>query len=175
MRFEETPLAGAFLVDSDALEDQRGSFFRASCRREFEQQGLAGEFVQASISRNRSRGTMRGMHYQAAPRPERKLVRCVRGAVYDVIVDLRRDSATHRRWFGVELSAANGRALYVPAGFAHGFQTLCDDSDVFYQMSEYYVAELSAGVRWDDPVFGIAWPLAVTSMSTRDRGFADYA
>jgi dTDP-4-dehydrorhamnose 3,5-epimerase len=174
MRFIPTPLAGAFLVESDAHEDERGAFYRTFCRQEFEEHGLPGDFVQASLSRNHARRTLRGMHFQAAPRPERKLVRCVHGAVHDVIVDLRPASATYCRWFGAELSAANRVALFVPAGFAHGFLTLEDDSDVLYQMSEFYVPGLAAGVRWNDAAFDIAWPLDPLVVSARDLEYPDF-
>jgi len=175
MNFTPTPLAGAYLIDAEASEDERGSFFRSFCKREFEAHGLPGTFVQCSISRNRKRGTLRGMHFQSDPKPEGRLVRCIRGGVYDVIVDLRRKSSTFCRWFGAELSESNRRALYVPPGFAHGFQTLTDDSDLLYQMTEFYEKDLAAGVRWNDPAFGISWPLEVTAMSERDRGFPDFA
>jgi dTDP-4-dehydrorhamnose 3,5-epimerase len=174
MRFIPTPLAGAFLVESDAHEDERGAFYRTFCREEFEEHGLQGDFVQASLSRNHARGTLRGMHFQAEPRPEHKLVRCVRGAVHDVIVDLRPASATYRRWFGAELSAANRAAMFIPAGFAHGFLTLEDHSDVLYQMTEAYVPGLAAGVRWNDPSFGIAWPIEPVIVSARDRDYPDF-
>jgi len=169
-----TPLAGAYLIDSEAIEDERGVFYRSFCREEFEAWGLPGVFVQGSISRNHKCGTLRGLHFQAAPRPESKLVRCIRGAAYDVLVDLRRDSPTFRRWFGAELSESNRRAVFVPAGFAHGFQTLADHTDLLYQMTESYVAELAGGVRWDDPAFGITWPLPVSVISGRDRGFPGF-
>ena len=174
MRFAPTPLAGAFLIDSDANADERGSFYRTFCREEFESNGLPGNFVQMSLSRNLLRGTLRGMHYQAVPRPEQKVVRCVRGAAYDVVVDLRKDSPTFCRWFGVELSETNHAALFVPEGFAHGFLTLSDDTDILYQMTEFYVPELAAGVRWNDPAFGIAWPFEPLTLSARDCAFADF-
>ena len=174
MRFSPTPLSGAFLVDSDASADERGSFYRTFCSDEFESNGLPGDFVQMSLSRNRSRGTLRGLHYQAAPRPEQKLVRCVRGAAYDVIVDLRKDSSTFCHWFSVELSETNRAALFVPAGFAHGFMTLTDDTDILYQMTEFYAPDMAAGVRWNDPAFGIAWPFEPLTVSARDCGHADF-
>jgi dTDP-4-dehydrorhamnose 3,5-epimerase len=174
MRFTPTPLAGAYLVDSDASADERGEFYRTFCRREFEAHGLPGDFVQSSLSRNLLRGTLRGMHYQQAPHAEQKLVRCVRGAVHDVIVDLRPDSATFCRWFGAELSADNRAALFIPAGFAHGFLTLADNSDILYQMTEFYMPALAAGVRWNDPAFAIEWPFEPSSLSARDRAYADF-
>ena len=137
--------------------------------------GLPGSFVQASLSFNRRRGTLRGLHYQAEPCPEAKLVRCTRGAVFDVILDLRSDSANYCRCFATELSADNARAVYIPPGFAHGFQTLCNDTEMFYQMTATYQPELSRGVRWDDAAFGIAWPLPDPILSERDAGQPDFA
>lgn len=174
MRFLPTPLAGAFLIDSDASSDERGSFYRTFCREEFESNGLPGNFVQMSLSRNLFRGTLRGMHYQSAPRPEQKLVRCIRGAAYDVIVDLRRDSPTFCRWFGAELSETNRTALFVPEGFAHGFLTLMDDTEILYQMTEFYLPDLVGGVRWNDSAFGIAWPFEPSTLSARDRAYVDF-
>ena len=171
MKFVATPLAGAVVVELEPAHDARGFFARTFCRDEFRAAGLPGEFVQTSLSYNARRGTLRGMHFQAAPQEEPKLVRCGRGAIFDIVVDLRRDSPTHRRWFGIELSAENRRALYVPPGFAHGFQTLADDSEVLYAMAVAYVAELARGVRWNDPAFAIAWPLPNPIVSERDRGF----
>ncbi len=175
MRFEATPLAGAVVVDVERHADARGFFGRVFCRDEFVAAGLPAEFVQASVSYNLKRGTLRGMHFQAVPREEPKLVRCTRGAIQDVIVDLRRDSTTHRRWFAVELSAENRRALYIPPGFAHGFQTLVDDCEILYQMAERYAPELARGVRWNDPAFAIQWPIADPFMSERDATYSDYA
>jgi dTDP-4-dehydrorhamnose 3,5-epimerase len=174
MRFVETPLAGAFVIEIEPHQDERGLFARTFCRDEFVAVGLPGDFVQASVSHNLRRGTLRGLHYQAAPHEEPKLVRCTRGAIHDVIVDLRRGSTTHCRWFAVELSAENRRALYVPPGFAHGFQTLVDDTEILYQMAVAYVPELARGVRWDDRAFGIAWPIAPPFMSARDASYPDY-
>lgn len=175
MRFEPTPLAGAVVVELERRTDDRGFFARAFCRDEFVAAGLPAEFVQQSVSFNARRGTLRGMHFQAAPREEPKLVRCTQGAILDVIVDLRRDSPTHRRWFAIELSADNHRALYIPPGLAHGFQTLADASEILYQMAERYVPDLARGVRWNDPAFGIAWPIADPFMSERDATYPDYA
>jgi dTDP-4-dehydrorhamnose 3,5-epimerase len=158
VRFQETSLRGAFVLDPERREDERGFFARTWCREEFAAHGLADDWVQCNVSFNRRRGTLRGLHYQEPPWGEAKLIRCTLGALYDVIVDLRRDSPTFRRWAAVELTAANRRLLYVPAGFAHGFQTLADDTEVFYQMSEYYRPEAARGVRWDDPVLAVAWP-----------------
>ena len=170
MKFLPTALPGVLLVDIEAIEDERGFFARSFCREEFAAHGLTPDLVQCSVSWNRRKGTLRGMHFQAPPHEETKLVRCTSGAIFDVVVDLRADSAARHQWVGVELSAANRRAVYIPPGCAHGFQTLSDDSEVFYQMSEYYHAESARGVRFDDPAFGIAWPIANPIVSARDRG-----
>jgi dTDP-4-dehydrorhamnose 3,5-epimerase len=170
MKFLETVLKGAFVIEPERLEDERGFFARVFCEHEFAAHGLETRFVQCSISFNWSRGTLRGMHYQAPPHEETKLVRCTRGAIYDVIVDLRPDSATHRQWIGVELSAENRRMLYVPRGFAHGFQTLQDYCEVFYQISQFHTPEAARAERWDDPALGIRWPLAPSILSQRDAG-----
>ncbi|MEM9998065.1 MAG: dTDP-4-dehydrorhamnose 3,5-epimerase [Bacteroidota bacterium] len=175
MIFEETTLPGAFLLRPERHRDERGHFARTYCRREFEAQGLVTSFVQASTSFNEFAGTMRGMHYQAAPYAETKLVRCTRGAVYDVIIDLRAGSETYGQHFGAVLSAVNGNALYIPEGFAHGFLTLKDRSEVFYQMSAYYAPEAALGVRWDDPAFNIHWPGAVRVIKDRDAQYPDFA
>jgi dTDP-4-dehydrorhamnose 3,5-epimerase len=174
MVFTETGLAGAFFIDLERLEDQRGFFARAWCRREFEAHGLKAEFVQGNISHNRTKGTLRGMHYQEHPWEEAKLVRCTRGAVYDVIIDLRRDSATFGHHAGTVLSADTHRAIYAPEGFAHGFLTLTDDSEVVYEMSQFYQPAAGRGVRWDDPVFAIRWPAPVVVISERDRAYPDF-
>jgi dTDP-4-dehydrorhamnose 3,5-epimerase len=176
VRFAEAPLAGAWVVDPDRLGDERGHFARTFDRDEFAARGMASEIVQCSASYNARAGTLRGLHFQCDPHGEPKLVRCTRGAVFDVIVDLRPGSATHRGWYGVELSADNGRALYVPPGMAHGFQTLQDASELLYMMSHEYVPAAASGVRWDDPAFGIEWPaVAERVMSERDRRYPDYA
>ena len=170
MTFLPTPLAGAYLVELEQRVDERGFFARSFCQEEFEAKGLNPRIAQTNVSFNKRRGTLRGMHYQAAPYAEAKLVRCTQGAIWDVIVDLRPDSPSFKRWHGVELSAANRRALYVPEGFAQGFQTLADDSEVHYLMSQFYRPEAARGLRWDDPAFGIAWPIADPQLSDRDRG-----
>jgi dTDP-4-dehydrorhamnose 3,5-epimerase len=175
MIFTETKLKGAYLIDLDKHEDERGFFARAWCVEEFEKYGLNPRVVQCNISFNKKQGTLRGMHYQAAPYEEAKLVRCTRGALYDVIIDLRSDSQTFKEWFSVELTAQNHRALYVPEGFAHGFQTLVDDTEVFYQMSEFYHPECTRGVRWDDPAFGIEWFSDPPILSRQDREYADFS
>lgn len=174
MKFAALPLAGAYLIDVQPIEDARGLFARVWCRAEFERQGLCASIEQCSVSFNPKRGTLRGLHYQAAPHGEVKLVRCTRGAVYDVIVDLRADSPTYRGWFGTELTAENRRVLYVPPGVAHGFLTQRPASEVYYQMSTAYVAEAARGVRWNDPAFGIVWPGSVEVISERDRRFPDF-
>jgi len=175
MRFEELPLAGAFVVSPERHDDARGWFVRTFCRDEFTAHGLNGDFIQCSASFNARRGTLRGMHYQRAPHTETKLVRCTRGAVFDVLLDLRPGSATFRRWQAAELSADNGVAVYVPAGVAHGFQSLADASEVFYQIEERYTPEASAGVRWNDPAFGIDWPIRAPILSDRDAGYGDFS
>jgi dTDP-4-dehydrorhamnose 3,5-epimerase len=172
--FRETKLPGAFVIEPERLEDERGFFARTWCEREFRAHGLNPRLVQCNVSYNRARSTLRGMHYQAAPHEEAKLVRCTMGAVHDVVVDLRPDSPTFRQWVAVELSARNRTMLYVPEGFAHGFQTLEDDTEVFYQMSELYHPECARGVRWDDPAFGIEWPLPPRALSERDRQYVDF-
>lgn len=174
MRFEALDLPGAFLLQVEERADDRGIFGRTYCAEEFARHNLDATVLQCNTSFNRRRGTLRGMHFQADPKPEAKLVRCTRGAIYDVIVDLRPRSPTFRRWCGFELTADNRHALYVPHGFAHGFQTLVDDAEVFYQMSEYYVPALARGVRWDDPAFGIAWPIVPPQLSPRDAEFEDF-
>ncbi len=168
MRFIETALNGALIIELEKCNDRRGFFARTYCAREFESRELISNFVQCNISFNARRGTLRGLHYQAPPHSEAKLVRCTRGSIYDVIVDLRPDSVSFGEHFALELSSANARSLYVPTGFAHGFQTLEDDTDVFYQMSSYYVADSAAGLRYDDPGIGICWPLPVSVISEKD-------
>ena len=175
MRFTPTPLAGAHVVDIEPIGDERGMFARAWSEEEFRERELDARVAACNISFNVALGTLRGMHYQVEPHEEAKLVRCTAGAVYDVIVDLRRESDTYCRWFGIELTARNRTALFIPAGFGHGFQTLAPDSEVLYLMSAPYVPEAAAGVRWNDPVFGIAWPDAeVRVMSERDRTYPDF-
>jgi dTDP-4-dehydrorhamnose 3,5-epimerase len=174
VRFTETRLAGAFLVDVERREDARGFFARSFCRNEFAARGMAPVFVQGNVSFNTRRGTLRGMHFQADPKSEPKLVRCTRGAILDVILDLRPGSPTFRGWVGAELTWENHRALYVPPGFAHGFQTLTADSEVFYLMGEFYDPEFARGVRWDDPAFAIEWPIANPILSERDASYPDF-
>lgn len=169
MIFTETRLPGAHVIDPQLRHDERGFFGRVWCRHEFAAHGLNPVLVQANISYNRKRGTLRGLHYQVPPHAEAKLIRCTRGAILDVIVDLRPDSATAGEWIGVELTADTRRMLYVPEGFAHGFQTLEDDTEVTYQVSEFYTPGAERGVRYDDPGLGVTWPLEVTAISEKDR------
>jgi len=172
--FIETKLAGGYIIELEKIEDDRGFFARTFCQREFEAHGLNPRIAQCSVSFNRRKGTLRGMHYQVAPYEESKLVRCTMGAIYDVAVDLRPDSLTHKQWMAVELTEDNRRALYIPAGCAHGFQTLEDNSEVFYQMSEVYHPECARGLRWNDPVFGIQWPSETLVASARDSSYPDF-
>lgn len=171
MRFRETPLAGAYTVELEPHVDSRGYLARAFCRDEFREHGLAVTIAQANMSYNKARGTVRGMHYQVPPAAEAKLVRCVRGTVYDVIVDVRPDSPTFLQWFGVELSERNGVAMYVPEQFAHGFQALADGSVLFYHASEPYAPDRERGLRHDDPALGIAWPLETRVLSEKDASW----
>jgi dTDP-4-dehydrorhamnose 3,5-epimerase len=175
MTFEETPLKGAYMVRRERSADGRGAFERLWCARELEDRGLNGRLAQASLSTNGRRGTLRGMHYQTCPGMEEKLVTCLRGSLYDVIVDVREGSPTVGRWFGMRLSADAPVALYVPKGFAHGFVTLEDDTAILYQITEFYDPALAAGFRWNDPTFAIGWPLAPEVVSDRDRAFPDFA
>jgi dTDP-4-dehydrorhamnose 3,5-epimerase len=172
--FEPTPLAGAYLIELERHEDDRGFFARTFCQRELAEHQLEASFVQCNVSFNSRRGTLRGLHFQAPPHGEAKLVRCTRGSLFDVIVDLRPDSESLAQHFAVVLSAAEGNQLYIPEGFAHGFQTLEDDTEVFYQMSAFYVPEAARGYRFDDPTFAIAWPQPVTCISEKDRQLPFY-
>ena len=178
MIFRETPIAGAFVVEPEPIEDERGHFARTFCAEEFAAHGLDPRVAQCNVSFNARAGTLRGMHYQATPYEEAKLVRCTRGAIYDVAVDLREGSPSRGRWFGVALGQDDGRAFFVPAGCAHGFQTLVDGSEVLYLMSTPYVPGSGRGVRWDDPAFGIEWPEPPPggrTMSQRDASYPDHA
>lgn len=174
MIFTATRIAGAEIIDIAPHQDERGFFARTWCRRELGERGLVTEVAQESISHNKRRGTLRGLHFQRAPHAETKIVRCTRGAIFDVIVDLRPQSPTYRQWLGVELTAENRRALYIPEGLAHGFQTLADDSEIFYQISAFHAPQAAAGCRYDDPAFAIAWPLAVTVISERDGSWPPF-
>lgn len=174
MIFQTTQLAGAFVIAPERREDARGFFARTWCVEEFAAHGLNTRLVQCNLSFNAHKGTLRGMHYQAEPHEEAKLVRCTRGALWDVVLDLRPGSPTFCQHVSVELNAENRLALYIPEGCAHGFQTLTDDTEIFYQMSEFYFPDCSRGFRWNDPAFGIAWPLPDPILSERDMQFADF-
>jgi dTDP-4-dehydrorhamnose 3,5-epimerase len=174
MRFSPAAISGVVVIDLEPQHDARGSFARSFCTDEFTANGLPAQFVQGSISRNAQRGTLRGMHLQLGPTPEEKLVRCTRGRVHDVVLDLRAASNTHKHWIAVELDAESGRAIFVPGGCAHGFLTLEPDSDVMYQMTVRFDPVHQHGVRWNDPAFAIAWPFETVVIGERDRAFADY-
>jgi dTDP-4-dehydrorhamnose 3,5-epimerase len=174
MTFHETKLPGVFEIHLEPKGDERGFFARSWCQREFEQHGLNPAIVQCNVSFNEKKGTLRGMHYQAEPHPEAKLVRCTQGAIYDVVVDLRPKSLAFKRWIGVALTAANRQMIYVPEGCGHGFLTLEDRTEVFYQMSEFYQPELSRGVRWNDGAFDIKWPAQPAVISDRDQAYPDF-
>jgi dTDP-4-dehydrorhamnose 3,5-epimerase len=174
MIFRPTPIRGAYAITPERHSDPRGSFARAWCQREFEEHGLDSKFVQASISTNLKPGTLRGIHYSVPPNAEAKVIRCVKGAIYDVLLDLRKGSPTYLAWFAELLTRENGMALFAPAGVAHGFQTLEADTDVLYQMSEFYDPNCARGVRWNDPAFGIRWPLEDPILSERDRTYEGF-
>ncbi|HET7106175.1 MAG TPA: dTDP-4-dehydrorhamnose 3,5-epimerase [Candidatus Acidoferrum sp.] len=174
MTFKETAIPGAFEIGIQAIRDERGFFARSWCRSEFEEHGLDPDLVQCNISFNTRKGTLRGMHFQLAPFAESKLVRCTQGAIYDVVLDLRPYSPAFKKWIAVTLTAENRNMVYIPKGCAHGFLTLRDETEVFYQMSEGYHAESARGVRWNDPSFGIAWPDRVEVISDRDRDYPDF-
>jgi len=169
-----TPLAGAWIIDNEKHEDERGFFARGWCARECEALGLRSHIVQVNFSYNRLRGTVRGMHYQAPPHAETKIVRCLTGRLYDVIIDLRPGSSTLGQWFGIELAAGNQTMLYIPEGLAHGFQTLEDDTEVLYLMSEFHTPEAARGLRYDDPAFRVSWPLSVSRISQKDLSWPSY-
>ncbi len=175
MIFTQTNLNGLFVIEPERLEDERGFFARTWCRREFETNGINVDFVQCNISFNKKKGTLRGMHYQTVPNEEVKLVRCTSGAIYDVIIDLRHDSETFKQWISVELTSENRKMIYIPEGFAHGFLTLEDNTEVFYQMSVYYSPESARGVRWNDSAFSIRWPIDVKVISDKDNKYPDFA
>jgi dTDP-4-dehydrorhamnose 3,5-epimerase len=173
MIFKETKLKGAYIIEIEPIEDERGFFARSFCAEAFEKYGLNPYIAQCNISYNEKKGTLRGMHYQVAPHAETKLVRCTRGAIYDVIIDLRQDSATYKQWIATELTMENHRMFYIPERFAHGFQTLEDHTEVFYQISEFYHPESTRGIGWDDPTFRILWPGDVKIISIRDQQYPD--
>jgi dTDP-4-dehydrorhamnose 3,5-epimerase len=174
MIFQELSIPGAWLIEPEKQEDNRGFFARAWCQREFAARGLATTFVQGNISFNKKKGTLRGLHYQSPPHGEAKLVCCTQGALYDVVVDLRRYSPARGQWLAVELSAKNYRMLFIPAGLAHGFQTLMDNTEIFYQMTEFYQPDAARGLRWDDPELKIAWPLPRPIISPKDQFYEDF-
>jgi dTDP-4-dehydrorhamnose 3,5-epimerase len=174
MNFVETKIPGVFEIEIERRADARGFFARVWCKNEFEQHGLNAALAQCSISFNARSGTLRGMHYQTAPFAEAKIVRCTQGAIYDVVLDLRSESPTFKQWFAAELTAENRKMLYIPEGCAHGFFTLEHNSEVFYQMSEFYSPDSARGVRWDDPAFQIVWPDKVESIADRDRTYPDF-
>lgn len=176
MIFVETKLQGAFVIELEKREDERGFFARTWCRKEFEDQGIKGDLVQSNLSFNKRKGTLRGLHYQMSPYEEAKLVRCTKGAIFDVIVDLRTHSPTFKHWVGVELTENNYKMLYVPEGFAHGYQTLQDNTEVTYHVSQYYVPNAEQGIRWDDPIFKIQWPITgEKTISPKDQRWPNYA
>jgi dTDP-4-dehydrorhamnose 3,5-epimerase len=174
MRFEQTKLVGVFDIHLEPIRDERGFFARSWCQKEFESHKLTAKVLQCNVSSNQRKGTLRGIHYQAAPFPETKVMRCTRGAIYAVVIDLRRESVTFKDWVGLELTPTNGRMLYVPEGCANGFLTLEDETEVSYQMSEFYRPELARGVRWNDPAFRVEWPGEITVISSRDREYPDF-
>jgi len=175
MIFTETPLSGAFVIDLQKREDERGFFARVWCKNEFEARGLNSQLVQANVASSRKEGTLRGLHYQVVPYEEAKLVSCTRGSIFDVIIDLRPSSRQFKEWFGIELTAKNNRMLYVPEGFAHGYQTLDDNTEVFYLVSQFFYPTHERGVRWDDPSFKIAWPKTQTRIvSEKDQSWPDF-
>jgi dTDP-4-dehydrorhamnose 3,5-epimerase len=175
MIFKETHIPGAFVIELEERRDDRGLFARAWCANEFEAHGLNPRLVQVNLSFNEHSGTLRGMHLQRAPHEEAKCVRCTRGAIYDVVLDLRPESPTYKRWFAVELTADNRRMLYVPEGCAHGYQTLADETETLYQVSEFYAPASEDGVRWDDPAFAIDWPSTdARQLSPKDAGWPDF-
>lgn len=174
MKFIPLGLTGAYLIQSEPFRDERGSFSRVFCRNEFEANGLNPNLVQCNVSYNSQKGTLRGMHYQKSPHSEVKLVRCVKGKIYDVIIDLREDSKTYKRWEAHILTPETFQLLYIPEGFAHGYQTLENDTEIFYQVSHPFVREADTGVRWDDFCFDINWPLKVSAISQKDQNFVNY-
>jgi dTDP-4-dehydrorhamnose 3,5-epimerase len=174
MIFQKTKLNDVHIVKLEPLTDERGFFARSWCKQEFSDQGLANDCVQTNLSFNKTKGTLRGMHYQAKPHGEVKLVRCIKGAIYDVVIDLREQSSTYLKWLGVELNDENRDMLYIPKGFAHGFLTLKDNVEVFYQMSEFYKPDAARGLRYDDPTFNIHWPTAVKEIAEKDRAWPDF-
>ena len=176
MKFQETKVKGAFVIEPEPFEDDRGYFNRAFCAREFEQAGLLTNIVQANMAGSRDKGTLRGMHYQVSPYEETKIFRCIKGAVFDVVLDVRPDSPSYGEWYGVELTPENRKMLYVPGGCAHGYLTLKDNTEVYYLVSEYYQPDAERGIRWNDPRFNIEWPLTENlTLSDKDKAWPDYS
>ncbi len=174
MNIAETKLVGTYIIDIERRVDHRGFFARTWCERELQAHGLSARIAQINVGFSVNKGTLRGLHYQLPPYGEVKIVRCTMGAIYDVVVDLRPDSASYKQWVGIELTAENRRMLYIPEGCAHGYQTLTDDAEICYQTSHFFSAEHARGVRYNDPAFGIKWPLEVAAMSSGDKGWPDY-
>lgn len=174
MIFQKIPMKGAFIIEMKPMRDERGFFARSFCQKEFEEQGINPRLVQANVSYNNNKGTLRGIHYQISPFEETKLVRCTQGAIFDVIIDLRKESPTYMQWFGVELNSENRTMLFVPESFGHGFQTLMDNTEVTYMVSEFYTPGSERGIRWDDPAFDIRWPVEVQVISDKDANWDDY-
>jgi len=174
MKFVKTPLQGVFILELEKIEDDRGFFARSFCQEEFTSHNLDPVIKQCNISYNKHKGTIRGMHFQRAPYQEAKVVSCISGSIYDVIIDLRKDSPTYCQWYGIELKANEYKSLYIPEGFAHGFQTLEPETLIHYQISEFYKPDYAEGVRWNDPVFNIQWPVKITSISEKDKNYPDY-
>ncbi len=174
MIFKETKLRGSFIIELEKINDDRGFFARAFCKKEFETHGLISNFVQSNISYNIKKNTIRGIHYQVAPFQEIKLGRCTKGAMYDIIIDLRPESSTYKQWIGVELNTYNSKMIYIPEGFAHGYQALMDNTEFFYHTSQFYSPEHERGIRWDDPLFAIEWPIDVNVITDKDRNWPDY-
>lgn len=174
MKFTETKLKGAYIIELEKHEDDRGFFARAFCKKEYKEVGLRNEIVQINNSESKYKGTLRGMHYQLPPKAEDKIVRCINGAIYDVIIDVRKDSDTFGEWFGIELSADNKKSLFVPKGFAHGNISLEDNSELFYLVTEYYASDYERGIRWNDPKFDIKWPIEPIDISEKDKNHPDF-
>ncbi len=174
MNFIETDLKGAFVIEFEKLEDERGFFSRSWDKKQFQNHGLNSNIVQCNVSHTKKRGTIRGLHYQISPYEESKLVRCTKGKVFDVIIDLRSESSSYMKWTSVELTAENCKMIYVPEGFAHGFQTLEDDAEIFYQNSEIHMLDYERGIRWNDPIFGIKWPIVEKIISPKDKSWKDF-
>jgi len=176
MVFKETGLKGAYVIEPQKYEDERGYFARVFCENEFESHGIKLNMVQSNVAFSHKQSTIRGLHYQILPHAEIKLIRCIRGSIFDVMIDLRPDSSTYKQWYGIELNSKNGQMLLVPENFAHGYQSLVDDTEVFYQVSQFYVPDAERGIRWDDPAFNIPWPERIHPIiSEKDKGWPDFS